>query len=140
MLFSRFRAIFWMEFFYSLTRNYLIFSYICPMEENFNENERELIDEAIDNSALEEKPGQEKPLEESANEPNAIGWRAFFERDDAVRVVYLVFGFFAIVLLMVLLQFFHFSYLLRRLGWLLPHSLERDDLGKHQAIKMASRI
>ncbi|MGB7070824.1 MAG: hypothetical protein WBD22_15135 [Pyrinomonadaceae bacterium] len=36
---------------------------------------------------------------------NSRGWREFLETDAAVRVIYLAFGFFAIMLVMILLQF-----------------------------------
>ncbi len=49
----------------------------------------------------------EKTVEasETANETARQTWKEWFGTDESVRVVYLIFGFFAIILLMVLLQF-----------------------------------
>lgn len=54
-----------------------------------------------------EQNGEEIPVKETektAQTPKKT-WRQYFETDDAVRLVYLIFGLFAIVLVMTLLQF-----------------------------------
>jgi len=54
-----------------------------------------------------EQNGEETPVKETektAQTPKKT-WRQYFETDDAVRLVYLIFGLFAIVLVMTLLQF-----------------------------------
>lgn len=49
------------------------------------------------------------PVEDAAAEKKTrkprLSWRQWLETDDAIRMLYLVFGFFVIVLVMVLLQF-----------------------------------
>lgn len=45
----------------------------------------------------------ERPVEAAAEK--RLSWKEYLETDQAVRVIYLVFGFFAILLVMVLLQF-----------------------------------
>lgn len=54
-----------------------------------------------------EPQGENVPSEETVkgSDKQKSSWRQYFETDDAVRLVYLVFGFFAIVLVMILLQF-----------------------------------
>ncbi len=45
----------------------------------------------------------QKPVENAAEK--RLSWKEYLETDQAVRVIYLVFGFFAILLVMILLQF-----------------------------------
>jgi len=56
--------------------------------------------------------GDEQPAQESASQdhpavetPAKLSWKAWLETENAIRMIYLVFGFFAIFLLMTLLQF-----------------------------------
>ena len=55
---------------------------------------------------FKENPG-ETPVEKSAEPSDTTKqtWKEWLGTDESVRVVYLIFGFFAIILLMVLLQF-----------------------------------
>jgi hypothetical protein len=49
------------------------------------------------------EPG--KVPEPAAAAEKKLTWRAYFETDEAVRLIYLIFGFFAILLVIILLQF-----------------------------------
>lgn len=48
---------------------------------------------------------EEPPAETAAEAPGAQTWKQWFATDEAIRRVYLIFGFFAIVLVMSVLQF-----------------------------------
>lgn len=50
-------------------------------------------------------PESEVMQEAPAAAGKELTWRVYFETEDAVRLIYLIFGFFAILLLIILLQF-----------------------------------
>jgi hypothetical protein len=58
---------------------------------------------------LDNEPGaaaeQEAPAATPATTEKKLTWREYFETEDAVRLIYLIFGFCAILLVVILLQF-----------------------------------
>ena len=53
---------------------------------------------------MEEIIDQDPATTKSETAPAKVGWREFLESEQAVRVIYLVFGFFAILMIMTFLQ------------------------------------
>lgn len=77
------------------------------MEEILDTNE-EPQDSAAENAELAEDVPADATTAENPDQLTkrpAINWRQWLEGENAMRIVYLVFGFFVILLLMVLLQF-----------------------------------
>ncbi|MGI8669189.1 MAG: hypothetical protein ACR2J3_04980 [Aridibacter sp.] len=85
---------------------------IFDVDENTEQETEETIEVSPTTTDVSEPsviPETIEPLEVSEeikeSKKDKKSWKQWFETEDAVRTIYLVFGFFAIVLLMVLLQF-----------------------------------
>jgi hypothetical protein len=57
------------------------------------------------NNDANDAPESASPVRAEGETNTTLTWREYFETEDAVRVIYLVFGFFAILLVVILLQF-----------------------------------
>ena len=102
------------------------------MQEIFNENpDDEKIEPEIETPA--EMPQASAENTEAARKTRT--WRQWIETDEAMRKIYLGFGFFCHFDFNNLDSIFHRRDLLRRLGRLLSHSLERGFVGKFQPIQ-----